>query len=770
MSHGHLVPLGATGWHVWKDALLRSTGFPAAGLDRYAAPKCAVAADADTEEFPTIFAAALASAAGEASAIAADPLFREAVTWQNTNALVALDGLVKGGPDQRRNTKRRIREELVARYWQRYSGKNETISFFGPSCWVRIDPDQSTAVTMRTGPQLLRSRRTYLEHWALTAYAEAVAADPAVRAWLPPALLPHLSLDGVLVRRPAHPPLPVSAVEAAVLATCDGRRPARAVVADLVDSGTLRRPDDGVLLLDRLVERGLLAWGASLPMHPDAEAILHDQLSAIGDDLARRRALAGFDRLRAARDKVAAAAGAPDQLRDALAELDAEFVELTGQTPYRRAGQMYAGRSLCYEETVRDLDVVVGAPVLDAIAAPLALLLQAARWLSVALADAYREGLRDLYDELRSGDEPVSLGDLWYLAQGMLFGAASRPVDAVVDEFAGRWSKLFGLDATTAVARVQFTAAELADAAALTFPADRPGWSLGRLHSPDLQICALDVAAVNRGEFTVVLSELHAAWPTFDCAIFTVAHPDVPALVDALSADLGPRRVRPLYPMHWPRLNGRAMHSLDHPGDRLLGFAPAPGADPDRLLAICAVTVAELDGELVATAPDGTRWPLIEMFSWLVATHALDAFKVTTATGHTPRITIDRLVVARETWRTTLAETGLSVVIGDEARYRAVRAWRGRLGLPERVFVKLGSETKPCYVDLTSPTYTSALCSMIRGATERHGGQVPVAISEMLPTPDQAWLPDAAGRHYFSELRLQVRDPAGPEQTGVPGA
>jgi hypothetical protein len=34
-----------------------------------------------------------------------------------------------------------------------------------------------------------------------------------------------------------------------------------------------------------------------------------------------------------------------------------------------------------------------------------------------------------------------------------------------------------------------------------------------------------------------------------------------------------------------------------------------------------------------------------------------------------------------------------------------------------------------------------------------------VTITELLPTPEQAWVPDAAGRRYYSELRLHVRDP-----------
>jgi hypothetical protein len=75
------------------------------------------------------------------------------------------------------------------------------------------------------------------------------------------------------------------------------------------------------------------------------------------------------------------------------------------------------------------------------------------------------------------------------------------------------------------------------------------------------------------------------------------------------------------------------------------------------------------------------------------------------------------------------------------------------------VFVKIGTETKPFYVDFTSPVYSSSLCTMLRGGRRAGGDEVPVVVTEMLPTPDQAWLPDSAGRRYFSELRLHARDP-----------
>ena len=38
--------------------------------------------------------------------------------------------------------------------------------------------------------------------------------------------------------------------------------------------------------------------------------------------------------------------------------------------------------------------------------------------------------------------------------------------------------------------------------------------------------------------------------------------------------------------------------------------------------------------------------------------HAVDAFKLVGSFPHTPRVTVDRLVVARETWRREVASSG----------------------------------------------------------------------------------------------------------------
>lgn len=758
----HLLPLGDTGWSVWRDVLLRTAGFPAAGLDRFAAPEVAAVADAllAGQSTPDLVDKALREAFAESSAaageIAADPLLREAVTWQNPDMLVALDGLLRTDPAVR-NVRRRKRELSLLRYWQRYCGKAETIGFFGPVCWGVLDPgDSRTRLT--PGPALVRGRRVHFEAWALIAYADRIADDLAVRRWWAPALQPHLTVRNRQLHRPMHPPIALTAPEARLLAACDGRTPAVALAERLHAEGHVRAAADVYLMLDRWVERGRLSWDANLPVSPDAERVLVERIAAIGDPEVRDRVGASFDRLRVARDEVAAAAGDPDRLAAALAALSAEFTAVTGRAATRHSGQMYAARTVCYEDTARDLDFRMGAPVLDALAAPLAVVLQTARWLTAEIGAGCADLLGELYDEL-AADGPVRLADVWLLAQGTLV-APDGPIARAGAEFTRRWAELFGLrDLPPDRVELRLRAADLAGRVHELFPADRPGWLSARLHNPDVQLVAPSVAAIDRGDFLLVLGELHPATVAYDSAVLTPFHPDPAAVRSALDADLGPARLRVLWPESFPRLTTRTTYHLTGPDDRQLGIDTARGADVERLVPAAAVLV-ERDGDgLTAVFPDGGRWPVMEVFANLLGPLLLDSFKLLHPAPHMPRITIDRLVVARRTWRTTAEACGLGGHVTEQDRYLAARRWRAALDLPERVFVKVGTEVKPCYVDLTGPLYAQSLCAMV-DAARKAGPDVPVVVSELLPDPDEAWVSDARGKRYVSELRLQITDSA----------
>ncbi len=78
--------------------------------------------------------------------------------------------------------------------------------------------------------------------------------------------------------------------------------------------------------------------------------------------------------------------------------------------------------------------------------------------------------------------------------------------------------------------------------------------------------------------------------------------------------------------------------------------------------------------------------------------------------------------------------------------------------MPRFVFVKVASEQKPCFIDFDSPIYVDIFAKLIRRDMARDAQDVSITVSEMLPEPDQTWLPDAEGNQYTSELRFVAVD------------
>jgi hypothetical protein len=146
-----LVPLGGD-WALWSDFAVRSAGFPSEGLEAFG---------------PGDERSRLAR-------VARDPAFREAVTWQSREALgSAVDKLAV---DARASVSRRQRqEEVVASYWQRYCGKNDTIGFFGPLAWGRF-AGEGRGLAVRSG-RLVRERVVHFEVWAVEAIARAAGFE-----------------------------------------------------------------------------------------------------------------------------------------------------------------------------------------------------------------------------------------------------------------------------------------------------------------------------------------------------------------------------------------------------------------------------------------------------------------------------------------------------------------------------------------------------------------------------------------------------------------
>ena len=65
--------------------------------------------------------------------------------------------------------------------------------------------------------------------------------------------------------------------------------------------------------------------------------------------------------------------------------------------------------------------------------------------------------------------------------------------------------------------------------------------------------------------------------------------------------------------------------------------------------------------------------------------------------------------------------------------------------------MKVPEEPKPFYVDFDSAPFVEGFSRICRKASA-------ATVSEMLPSPGETWLADAAGSTYTSELRVVARD------------
>lgn len=728
-----------------------------AAVDAYRRARDELAAD--RERTIDAVAAARARTAEVLQRFARDPLFREAVTWQNRVVVRnTLDKLLEAAP-QVDDSKARERRRTAAKYAQRYLLKNETIGFFGPIAWGSIDP-AAPGFTATPGPSLVDKRVVSFEDWALAAVAAQLAKDSEICEVFTPRRRPFSWIDGALLHMPPAEPRVLTATEAWLVARVDGERSVRdiAVAAAGDPASGVDGADAATRELQRLGRENVITWGIEIPAELDhPERWLRARLERIVDPAARARCLAPLDRLEAALARLAQAAGDPDALDARVTELESEFEAATGLSPKRGHGRMYAGRQTFFEDCRRAFDLRIGRAVLDRVAAPLTLILHSARWYTYEIARRFRAGFHEAYERALSEGAPRPLPWTTFVAAARGLFSPDRyhigPVVAEVQrELQQRWCTILGVDPGDAAARSRAVrAGDCRDRVAELFRAPGPGWPRARYHSPDLMIAAASADRIARGDFYAVLGEVHASVNTLLTHVAYRMHPERDAIDDAYEADMAMVCVSAIQSEI-----GRATSSPLAPRDHHVEVGPTRSwrrrdhvhlagdlyveRNRDRL---CVRSrVRELDHDIIS---------FMEAY---LSVEAAVHFELLPAARHLPRVTIDRLVVSRERWNLEPAEfRALTEEAGSiEDQVRRVRTWARAHGMPRHVFATVPHEPKPFYVDFGSAIYIDIFVRYLGDATR-------LGVSEMLPAHDELWLRDADARSYTSELRFAAVDP-----------
>ncbi len=510
---------------------------------------------------------------------ARDPMFQQAVIWQNRQAFeTAVQFVARENAASSRNQRQRNHEELVANYAQRYCVKNDTIGFFGPVAWGRIEPGP-VIIELSHGPSLTKWRQTYFENWAIDKIAASLSLLEGMDWWIPPRLVPNAVIDKGMLERPGFSPVAVSELEQAILSRCDGKTLPEeilyAIQNDPQSGGCTQQDLRGVLKVK--ADEGILVWRFLVPVEVNSEIALRQQLLRVRDIELRETALNRLDKLEAARREVEGAAGDPIQLNQAMRNVELVFEEIANVPGSRNPGTTYGGRTVVYEDCQRDVSIEITPDLLGPIVPALSLLLKSLRWFMQSTALDFERLFGQTYRELAAQSSgAVRLQDWWNYTEPKLLTASS--LSEIEKLFRRNWDEILSIGQQNST--IQFKSHDLKEKVEQMFPELGAGYYPVRYFCPDLMLAAEDADAIRRGDLLYVLGEVHAGKNTLCHVALAEQHPNPPDLVEATQWDLASSCFKILNTQADQTTTVRTSDGVLRPRDYFLATTPdavAPG-------------------------------------------------------------------------------------------------------------------------------------------------------------------------------------------------
>jgi hypothetical protein len=756
------LPPGGTpaGWRWWPEVTLRGAGFPALGALELASPGLAKIADGlrpdelDRGQAWSAYVAEFHQTAKQMVSvmqqIAQREDFRRALAWQNPDLLATAVGpLLRRTDSQTRDRKHRRHEEVIASYWHRYCAKNDSIGFFGPLAFGRLDFGQPTRVS--AGQALVAVTNVFFEPWAIMRVAQAFEREPGMRAWLKPRRMGYLVFAGDSVPSPLGGEIKLSRQEMEVLRVCDGTVAARDIAARISGEhpDLPYSEDDFEHAISSLEKRRLLTCKIEIPITATPEKDLREFLLGVRDEALRGSCIAKLDLLENDMDLIRKSAGESGPLAQAIAKLGERFSAVTGEEPTRRKGQAYVGRGLVYSDCRRDAEFVLGCEFRDGFAT-LELLADSGRWFCWHVGEAVREILGAVFRDIQRPDG-VPLATFLFKAEQRLRKSLPAVLERVTSDLVGRWEEI--IQVAPAESRLTRRYEDIAPLAQDAFKVPGSGWEGARYMSPDVMIVA-DPRPM------LVLGEMHMAINAMRHYGLVSQHPQPAKLFECLDQDLPQPRLFPTLPREsLPRLTIRMHPALIRPTDYLVEHLyRTAGADREHLFMSSQLQVRAKAGKLSITCPDGVTFDVLDVFGEVLMDAVIDCFRMFRVRPHTPRIAIGSLVVSREQWRFRAEDLAFSAVRDEARRFALARAWWRDQALPRQVFVRTARGEKPVLVDFASPVCTTILSRIVRRLSDSPEDVRWITMQEMLPGINQLWLRDAEQREYTSEFRLAAFD------------
>ena len=650
-----------------------------------------------------------------------------------------------GGALPPRNSRTRERERHLLLYLQRVCGKNDTFGAFGPSAWGTIeDRARPPSFDVRGG---VAQRSAFLERWAAHSLAAALNQDAEARWEFAPRVNPIGRLVGdVFVLADSGETVALTAEQRGVLARCDGMTPAHSLGE--VDSN-----------LEELAARRVIIWECEVPaLEPDAFEILRADVAGWRDGPASARWRGRVETI-AALPRQFAATSDPELRAEIMAHARRLLEEL-GARQASNGRSLYAAANPIAEECSRDCRFTISEAMADELAR------DAAPWFDLwrdtygFVAARVAAGLRGL---LRTA--PVHNGAI--------------PLPAFLQHCAANKLPLTG-PGMVVLAHLAFQEVKAAFREMLSTRVETPEWELTAddctlvrrrfsfekfdeytYPSADLQLSADSFAAIERGDYQWIVSELHPPVALLHHALYWSC-PDKPALASALASAACQR---PAVHFGFVPADFTAHTTVRHMEamPELMTFVAAQRANARWR----TVPPAEVEVFIDESSNDvglrrrGTQQYLGSFArAWLIPL-GFHPFHFGRA-PHMPRLRCGKVIVQRRSWVVTMEEFPPGKFTGvSRELVLAIEELRGKKGWPRHVFIRpteqalrrSGAEgrdkdTKPIFIDLESYLFLEIFYRWLVKAGE-------LEVTEMLPDPEHLCWQEAEGRRTF-ELRTLI--------------
>lgn len=662
--------------------------------------------------------------------------FRQAVFISNPDMYQHIDRYIQYFDPNRRTSKVKRIEKKLFSYLQRFCGKNESASFFGPLNYGQVDEqinDYWKGEFLYSG--ITQRRESFLSFWAVRELEKIVAEEKELQPYIPLHIPAWVKIEEEYLVISTQKRIKIHNWIRSILLYIQNTSSNLNGIFKKFPAIEREKIDQ---VLEQLITKGIVKRQWFLPSSIENPLnYLIEQLLLLPDSYVKEK---WCKRLKEFADEVKQLAEL--QINDrqkCLEKLEQSFKELSGKPSRRGKASLYADRFIYYEDAHGHVkDFKFGRPFIKELQTKLSGALNISAAYGEEVWKFYQDLGKRIFDEMQNSIIPfpqfiAKLRDRYPDVPEIPQASFSNNIQQLIRE-KGSEKKVI----------------ELQSKQLGIMPSNRSFYSL-----PDLFLQAKNKDALRNGEVTIILAKLHHHllmhnWMTYFYEDKVALENDLLQLIGQMNYVDGTS----LYGIEVMRRN-KAFYQYP---SKVVEYAEKPIPEKESIkLSDLVVVKDEQSGnlllkdrstfeeiELYIPLADQVSYLPFAMFSKPMLLH------VPISCGeHTPRVVIDGVVYQRERWHYLSNKLlkqfkhlfGLYLLIN-------VEEWRIKEKVPEVVYIKGSNVRKPYWIDFRNYFAVELFMSVLSENDE-------IIIEEMLPDPNHLWLTSSKGSHSC-ELRMSV--------------